>query len=217
MIFDITPPIVSMPSESGVTSSSSISRLPVTRMSACTAAPSATTSSGLSSLCGARPKRSPTSRRTSGTRVEPPTRTTSSICGASRPASASAWRQGPSVRSTIGRISASNSGARDELAVRAAREDRRGFRRRRCSDSSHFASMTALRTACTASGPARRRDRRARRASSSRSMSSPPRCVSPLVASTWNTPSSTRRIEMSNVPPPKSYTAMMPVCRLSSP
>src|SRR5947208_5468970 len=41
MIFDTTPPIVSMPSESGVTSSSSISRLPVTRMSACTAAPSA--------------------------------------------------------------------------------------------------------------------------------------------------------------------------------
>ena len=90
MIFDITPPIVSMPSESGVTSSSSISRLPVIRMSACTAAPSATTSSGLSSLCGVRPNSSPTSRRTSGMRVEPPTSTTSSICDASRPASASA-------------------------------------------------------------------------------------------------------------------------------
>jgi len=37
-----------------------------------------------------------------------------------------------------------------------------------------------------------------------RSISSPPRCVSPLVASTWKTPSSTRRIEMSNVPPPRS-------------
>ena len=58
MIFDITPPIVSMPSDSGVTSSSSISRLPVTRMSACTAAPSATTSSGFSSLCGVRPNSS---------------------------------------------------------------------------------------------------------------------------------------------------------------
>ena len=52
MIFDITPPIVSIPSESGVTSSSSMSRLPVMRMSAWTAAPSATTSSGFSSLCG---------------------------------------------------------------------------------------------------------------------------------------------------------------------
>ena len=109
MIFDITPPIVSMPSDSGVTSSSSISRLPVTRMSACTAAPSATTSSGFSSLCGVRPKSSPTSRRTSGMRVEPPTSTTSSICDASSSASASACRHGSSVRSTIGRISASNS------------------------------------------------------------------------------------------------------------
>ena len=34
MIFDTTPPIVSMPSDSGVTSSSSISRRPLTRMSA---------------------------------------------------------------------------------------------------------------------------------------------------------------------------------------
>ena len=44
MILDTTPPMVSMPSESGVTSSSSISRRPLTRMSACTAAPIATTS-----------------------------------------------------------------------------------------------------------------------------------------------------------------------------
>ena len=51
----------------------------------------------------------------------------------------------------------------------------------------------------------------------SRSMSSPPRCVSPLVDRTWKTPSSTRRMEMSNVPPPKSYTAMSPACRLSRP
>ena len=80
MIFDVTPPSVSMPSDSGVTSSSSMSRLPVTRMSAWTAAPRATTSSGLSSVCGVRPNSSPTRRRTSGIRVEPPTSTTSSIC-----------------------------------------------------------------------------------------------------------------------------------------
>jgi hypothetical protein len=41
------------------------------------------------------------------------------------------------------------------------------------------------------------------------SMSSPPRCVSPLVEMTWTTLSPTSRIEMSKVPPPKSYTAMM--------
>jgi len=52
------------------------------------------------------------------------------------------------------------------------------------------------------------------RSVNSRSRSSPPRCVSPLVESTWNTPSSTRRIEMSNVPPAQSYTAMMPVLTL---
>ena len=33
---------------------------------------------------------------------------------------------------------------------------------------------------------------------------SPPRCVSPLVDFTSTTPSPTSRIEMSNVPPPKS-------------
>ena len=113
-----------------MTSSSSISRLPVTRMSACTAAPSATTSSGFSSLCGVRPNSSATSRRTSGMRVEPPTSTTSSICDGSSPASASAWRHGSSVRSTIGRISASNS-ARVMRACRAASVSSR-------SDRSHL-------------------------------------------------------------------------------
>ena len=37
-----------------------MSRRPLMRMSACTAAPSATTSSGLSSLCGSRPNSSST-------------------------------------------------------------------------------------------------------------------------------------------------------------
>ena len=41
------------------------------------------------------------------------------------------------------------------------------------------------------------------------SMLSPPRCVSPLVAFTSMTPSPTSRMEMSKVPPPKSYTAMV--------
>ena len=45
---------------------------------------------------------------------------------------------------------------------------------------------------------------RAPSTTSSWSMSSPPRWVSPLVASTSKTPSSTRRMEMSKVPPPRS-------------
>ena len=80
--------------------------------------------------------------------------------------------------------------------------------------------MTALRIACaTSSVMASRPPSIAAITCSvrSRSMSSPPRCVSPLVASTWNKPSSTLRIEMSKVPPPRSYTAMVPRFRASRP
>ena len=59
MILATTPPSASMPSESGVTSSSSRSSVaaePPARICACTAAPSATTSSGLSSVWGFLPR-----------------------------------------------------------------------------------------------------------------------------------------------------------------
>ena len=49
------------------------------------------------------------------------------------------------------------------------------------------------------------------------SMLSPPRWVSPLVDFTSTTPSPTSRIEISNVPPPKSYTAMVSFFFLSRP
>ncbi len=76
----ITPPSVSMPSESGVTSSSSRSLTSPASTPACTAAPTATTSSGLTPLCGSLPNRSRTICCTRGMRVDPPTSTTSSIC-----------------------------------------------------------------------------------------------------------------------------------------
>src|SRR6267142_1975684 len=93
------------------------------------------------------------------------------------------------------------------------------------SERSHLAWMTARRMASMAVGirpsaaPAPRGPARSARtiSSSRRSMSSPPRCVSPLVDRTWNTPSSTFNMEMSNVPPPRSYTAIVPRLRLSSP
>ena len=75
----ITPPSVSMPSESGVTSRSSTSVTSPVSTPPCTAAPMATTSSGLTPLCGSLPKYSRTSCWTFGIRVEPPTSTTSSI------------------------------------------------------------------------------------------------------------------------------------------
>ena len=76
--FSATPPIVSRPSDSGTTSSSSTSSRPAppASMSACTAAPSATTWSGSMSASGCCPNCASTKLRTSGMRVAPPTRIT---------------------------------------------------------------------------------------------------------------------------------------------
>ena len=70
--------------------------------SACTAAPSATTSSGSMSPSGSRPKTFATYARTAGTRVAPPTRITPSSCSGLSPASLSARRQASPVRSSSG-------------------------------------------------------------------------------------------------------------------
>ena len=85
-----TPPSVSMPSDSGVTSSSSTSLTSPCSTPAWIAAPMATTSSGLTPLCGSLPNNCFTTSWTFGMRVMPPTRTTSSISAAVRPASLSA-------------------------------------------------------------------------------------------------------------------------------
>ena len=77
--FVITPPRVSMPSESGVTSSSSTSFTSPASTPPWIAAPTATTSSGFTVWFGSLPKSSFTFCCTSGMRVEPPTSTTSSI------------------------------------------------------------------------------------------------------------------------------------------
>src|SRR5215471_6762078 len=57
----------------------------------------ATTSSGLTPLCGSRPKKVFTVSTTFGMRVMPPTSTTSSISAALRPASFNAFWHGPTV------------------------------------------------------------------------------------------------------------------------
>ena len=64
------------------------------------AAPMATTSSGLTPLCGSLPKTCLTISWTAGMRVWPPTRTTSSMSLGLSPASLSACWTGPLVRST---------------------------------------------------------------------------------------------------------------------
>ena len=103
-----TPPSVSMPSDSGVTSSSSTSLTSPCKTPAWMAAPMATTSSGLTPLCGSLPKNCFTTSCTFGMRVMPPTRTTSLISPAEMPASFSALRQGSTVFWTRSSTSASN-------------------------------------------------------------------------------------------------------------
>ena len=93
----ITPPKVSIPSDSGVTSSSSTSFTSPVSTPPWIAAPTATTSSGFTLLLGVRPKNSSTIFWIAGIRVEPPTRITSLICEASRPASRKASLQGSMV------------------------------------------------------------------------------------------------------------------------
>jgi hypothetical protein len=98
--FVITPPLVSMPSESGVTSSRRTSLTSPFSTPAWIAAPTATTSSGLTPLCGSFPISSLTFSCTAGMRVMPPTSTTWSMPEASSPASTSACFVGPTVRSS---------------------------------------------------------------------------------------------------------------------
>ena len=103
-----TPPIVSIPSESGVTSSSSTSLTSPPRIPPWIAAPTATASSGFTPLEPSFPKISLIICATLGIRVEPPTNRISSIWLASSPASFKALRHGSLVRSNRSSVICSN-------------------------------------------------------------------------------------------------------------
>ena len=104
--FVITPPLVSMPRVSGVTSSSSTSFTSPASTPAWMAAPTATTSSGLTPRCGSLPVSSLTFSCTAGMRVMPPTRTTWSMFAAPFSlASSRAWRTGATTRSSSSLVS----------------------------------------------------------------------------------------------------------------
>ena len=94
----ITPPSVSMPSDSGVTSRSRTSFTSPASTPPWIAAPTATTSSGFTPRCGSCSKNSSTTCWILGIRVEPPTSTTSSMSAGFIPASSSALRIGGMVR-----------------------------------------------------------------------------------------------------------------------
>ena len=103
-----TPPIVSMPSESGVTSKSSTSLTSPPSTPPWIAAPSATHSSGLMPLNGSLPVTSLTACTTAGMRVEPPTRMTLEMSFIVSFASASAFLSGTIVFATRSEVNASN-------------------------------------------------------------------------------------------------------------
>ncbi len=109
MSFVIMPPLVSMPRLRGVTSISSTSLRSPFSTPACRAAPTATTSSGLTPLFGSRPPvRLFTSSVTAGMRVEPPTSTTCAMSPTFTPASAMTSWNGLRVRSRRSLVSSSN-------------------------------------------------------------------------------------------------------------
>ena len=101
--FVITPPLVSIPRVSGVTSSSRTSLTSPASTPAWIAAPTATTSSGLTPWCGSLPVSSLTFSWTAGMRVMPPTRTTWSM--SEPPASESACLTGETTRSSRSEVS----------------------------------------------------------------------------------------------------------------
>mmetsp|Transcript_56072 Transcript_56072/g.128738 ORF Transcript_56072/g.128738 Transcript_56072/m.128738 type:complete len:343 (+) Transcript_56072:717-1745(+) len=98
--FVITPPSVSMPRESGVTSSSRMSLTSPRSTPPWMAAPRATTSSGLTPLKGSFPKKSETTDCTLGMRVIPPTKITSFTSLFETPASLRQFLHGSMVRLT---------------------------------------------------------------------------------------------------------------------
>ena len=103
----IRPPSVSMPSDSGVTSSSSTSLTSPVSTPPWTAAPTATTSSGLTFAFGSLPKISLATRWALGMRVDPPTSTISSTSAVLSLASLRHCSHGLRQRSIRARVSSS--------------------------------------------------------------------------------------------------------------
>ncbi len=163
-------------------------------------------------------------------RVCPPTRTTSLICATVMPASAIAFLHGSNDRSSRSPTSCSSL-ARVSFRTRcfgpvaSAVTNGKLISVSMVVDNSILAFSAASFSRCSAiSLPLEAKSRPCSCLNSEISHStirwsrlSPPRCVSPLVDFTSITPSPTSRIDTSNVPPPKSYTAIVSSFFLSSP
>mmetsp|Transcript_27886 Transcript_27886/g.90121 ORF Transcript_27886/g.90121 Transcript_27886/m.90121 type:complete len:237 (-) Transcript_27886:652-1362(-) len=220
MSFVMTPPTVSMPRVSGVTSSSSrslVSSPPSPeRMPPCTAAPNATASSGLMPLDGSLPlKKSLSSCCTLGMRVEPPTSTTSSISDFLSSESSITFCTGVSVflkrsmhsSSKRARVSVSEKSwpsKRPSISTRTWCVDESD----RLARSTSRRSFWMARLSLDGSEPCLRLKTLSMCWMIRLSKSSPPRWVSPEVAITSKTPLSMVRRDTSKVPPPRSNTRM---------
>ena len=218
--FVSTPPRVSMPRLSGVTSSSSTSLTSPFSTPPWMAAPTATTSSGLTPLCGSLPISSLTFACTAGIRVMPPTSTTCSMSAALRPASASACFVGPTVRSSRS-CASSSSFARVSCRSRCFGPSCVAVMNGRLicvvivDDSSIFAFSPASYRRWSAIGsmprsmPWSRLNSATIQSTIALSKLSPPRWLSPFVDFTSKTPSPSSSTDTSNVPPPRSKTRIV--------
>mmetsp|Transcript_5499 Transcript_5499/g.10460 ORF Transcript_5499/g.10460 Transcript_5499/m.10460 type:complete len:222 (-) Transcript_5499:6-671(-) len=183
------------------------------------AAPMATTSSGFTPRLGSRPKKVCTLSWTLGMRVMPPTKITWLMSLFFTPASLTHFSQGPMVRSTNFSTMDSNCDL-VTLTLRCLGPEASAVMKGRLTSvapspsSSRFAFSAASRRRCIAnlspdrSTPLSFLNCVSRCLSSSSSKSSPPSMVSPLVDFTSNTPPEISRMDTSNVPPPRSNTAM---------
>ncbi len=198
-------------------------------MPACSAAPIATTSSGFTPLWASLPPVSFLTRSwTAGIRVNPPTKTTSSISAGFNLASFSACLKGPSQRSSKSAVILFIS-ARVRVMSRwrgpsAVAVTKGRFMLVVCAvESSHLAFSAASFNLCIAilsfrkSTPCFALKSSAIQFMMRSSQSSPPKWVSPLVALTSKSPSEMSRIETSKVPPPRSKTRMVCSFSLSKP
>ena len=213
----ITPPIVSIPNDNGVTSSNNTSLTSPAITPPWIAAPIDTTSSGLTDLFGSFPNNFLTDSWTAGIRVEPPTNNTWWISVGSIPASFNAWRTGVSVLKTKSRVNSSNFAlvnVNSKCKGPAAPAEMNGNEICVCivPDKSFLAFSAASLTRCIAilsfdkSTPWSFLNSSTTQFMIFSSKSSPPSLLSPAVANTSKVPSAKSKIETSNVPPPKSYT-----------
>ena len=214
-----TPPIVSIPRVSGVTSRRRTSLTSPWRTPPWMAAPTATTSSGLTPCIGSLPKMLLTFSMTAGIRVMPPTMTTSWMSLVDNLASFRAFSTGVARRSRSGSTS-SSSLARVKVYSKCLGPSASALKNGRLISvdvlelSSFLAFSASSLTRCIAAAsflmsiPDSFLNSSTRKLTKMLSKSSPPRWVSPLVDNTSNTPSPISMMETSKVPPPRSKTAI---------